>query len=172
MKYLVNCFLNGSVLFIIPSIKGPQNYSIVVLLLWNSYPRILWPERTETNSQSFSFQGANLGQIQGFHLLCKIYKLWNPGNRVLYVLCKGKRLQGSTRAACTAYQRQLQGHLCFSLCTRMYEQCTLLLSPRMQATVKEREKLLLQPWPKYIYVCILSHKVIMWKLINEYSWFI
>lgn len=103
-------------------------------------PEFLWPERTETNSQSFSFQGANLGQIQGFHPLCKIYKLWNPGNRVLYVQCKGKRLQGSTGAVCTAYQRQLQGHLCFSLCSRMYEQCTLLLSPSMQATVKEREK--------------------------------
>lgn len=140
MKYLVNCFLNGFVLFIIPSMKGPRIMTLWCFCSEILIPEFLWPERTETNSQSFSFQGANLGQIQGFHLLCKIYKLWNPGNRVLYVLCKGKRLQGSTRAACTAYQRQLQGHLCFSLCTRMYEQCTLLLRPRMQATVKEIEK--------------------------------
>lgn len=75
-----------------------------IMTLWSFcyeilIPQLLWPEKTETNSQSISFQEANLGQIQDFHLLCKIYKLWNPGNRVLYFVCKGKRLQCCSREA-------------------------------------------------------------------------
>lgn len=123
-------------------------------------PEFLWPEVIEIYSQSFSFQGANLGQIPVAFISC--VKSINCGIQEIgwFMFCaEGKRLlccsMAAAGAARNAYQRQLRGHLCFSLCARMYEQCTLLLSPKMKVIVKKRGKSLLQTWWKYIiYVCI------------------
>lgn len=80
-------------------------------------PEFLWSEGIDTYSQSFSFQRASLGENPVAFIF--YVKYINCGIREIewFMFCaEGKRWQcwctAAARAACNAYQRQLQGHLC------------------------------------------------------------